>query len=484
MTAAASPNPALERWLEAIASKPVPVLAGSIGALARLKRQGDEAKPRDIAAAVQRDPMLTLIVLRYLQSNHSRRMLEDITTPEHAVMMLGTQRFFAAFQVLPAVEDILRGRPAALAGLMQVVGRARTAAAYAGAFAAARADLVLAQVVAAALLHDLAELLLWCFAPDQAEDIDRRLRATPGLRSADAQRDVLGVTLLELQLALARRWQLPDLIQSLMDDSQADKPRVQTVALAVAITRHSWRGWDNPALPYDFECINRQLGIAPATARRRIFEAALHSMAEREDTGESLSQSHLPPLPAEAKAGDKPGGGERGAANALDWLRRIARGQVLEGRPRGGLVQDARHDQMVAVAALMDGMCAGLGFRSGAFMVPAGPDRRMAAKFLAAGGQGIEWLQAEPRAAKALQDAALTKAAAFHSDRGSAPPKGLFVWPVTSRGAVCALAVALEPQGPEALALESFQRFKELGRSFNEALEQLGGNPFWLQRPG
>ena len=59
-------------------------------------------------------------------------------------------------------------------------------------------------------------------------------RLPPNLRSAAAQR-VLGFVLSDLQLALAREWRLPRLLQSLMDDAW-DHPRCNGTSLCRAGT--------------------------------------------------------------------------------------------------------------------------------------------------------------------------------------------------------------------------------------------------------
>src|SRR5207344_2771457 len=125
-----------------------------------------------------------------------------------------------------------------LQGAMRVISRACHAAYNARNFAALRHDMESDEVVTGALLHDLAELMLWLAAPAEAAQIEHMLEHQRGLRSANAQRACLGFALTDLQAALTHAWNLPSLLQSLMDDKQANLPRVQTVALSVAVARH------------------------------------------------------------------------------------------------------------------------------------------------------------------------------------------------------------------------------------------------------
>ncbi|HQV89523.1 MAG TPA: metal-dependent hydrolase, partial [Nitrosomonas sp.] len=52
---------------------------------------------------------------------------------------------------------------------------------------------------------------------------------------------------------------LPKLLITLMDDSCSSLQRVRNVTLAVNLARHSANGWDDAALPDDYEDIARLL---------------------------------------------------------------------------------------------------------------------------------------------------------------------------------------------------------------------------------
>jgi hypothetical protein len=120
------------------------------------------------------------------------------------------------------------------------------------------------------VFHDLAEILLWCFAPKLAIDIRDRQQADKTLRSSTAQEKVLGIRLFDLQRALCSAWHLPDLLNTLMDDANAHLPRVQNVTLAVNLARHSTSGWDDAALPDDFRAIEKLLHINRESLLKRL----------------------------------------------------------------------------------------------------------------------------------------------------------------------------------------------------------------------
>jgi len=277
-------------WARALDAVEIPVLQRTNVELSRLRENEERVVARDIARVLLHDPMFTLRVLRYLQAHRRAAQITDITTVEHALMMLGVAPFFAHFADLPTIESALAEKPIALEGFMRVAYRAHHAALYARDWANLRHDLRADEVAIAALLHDLSEMLLWCFAPESSSRVAALLHAEKSLRSSAAQVRVLGFKLGELQTLLIAQWRLAALLQSLMDDMHATHPRVVNVALAVNVARHSALGWDNPALPDDYAGIGKFLKLRPHEVLARI-----HRVAQQAET--ALDWFTLDPVP-------------------------------------------------------------------------------------------------------------------------------------------------------------------------------------------
>ena len=268
-------------WVRALDAVEIPVLGRTVEDLARLREREEQVVARDIARVLLHDPLFTLRVLRYLQAHRRAAQTADITTIEHALMMIGISPFFAHFDALPAIESRLAGQPRALEGFMRVACRAHQAALYARDWALVRHDLNADEVAIAALLHDLAEMLLWCFAPEMALHISAMLRADRSLRSSEAQLRVLGFRLAQLQDALIAGWGLAPLLRTLMDDMHATNPRVINVALAVDLARHSALGWTDAALPDDCAAVQRFLKLPHAELLARIRRSAVQAESAR-----------------------------------------------------------------------------------------------------------------------------------------------------------------------------------------------------------
>lgn len=287
----------LAAWLAYFDQIDIPVLAKSLETLAALRAREDEINAHDLADAVMHDPFLTLRVLRFLERHRARRQLQEITTIAHALMMVGTTTFFREFQSLPVVEEVLAGRTAGLVGLKRTMSRARHAALYAQDWAVLRHDIESDEVMVAALLRDVAEMLVWTCAPRVMMTVRALMQANPGMRSAEAQRRVFGFRGQALQLALARAWHLPTLLTELWDENQAERPRVRLVTLATRLARHSANGWFDPALPDDYAHIARFLGLSEEAVHQRILRVTLQAAKSWRWYGVPPAAAFLPMLP-------------------------------------------------------------------------------------------------------------------------------------------------------------------------------------------
>lgn len=274
------PLPDIESWVLLFAGNSLPVLRITKRRLEEMRADVDRVDARELARIILQDPIMTIRVLAFIQPLHGRSLQHDITTIASAVVMAGIEPFFHRFSELYTVEDQLHeAGPPALLNVLQTIRRAQRAADYAQEWAIWRHDINMEDVRIAALLHDLAEILVCCSAPALGLKIHALQQAQPTLRSVDAQTRVLGFPFLDLQRELCRAWHLPKLLQALIDDEHADTPRVRNVALAVRLARHSAHGWNDPALPDDYRDIGELLNLTPEAVRQRL---GLEPMPARE----------------------------------------------------------------------------------------------------------------------------------------------------------------------------------------------------------
>lgn len=252
----------LSEWVGFLTTAEIPVLKQTARNLAILEQDEQHLSARSIAHAVKYDPLMTVKLLRYLQQHKHRNQEHDVVEVEQIVMMLGLETTLNKVSAKPLVEEILgRNNMSALVYLLKTAHRANIASSYAFDWAVRLHDLHFEEIRIAALLHDIAEILMWCFAPNEMLQIRNLQKQDKTMRSAIAQESIFGFTLSQLQLELAVTWKLPQLLITLMDDNYSSLQRVRNVSLAINLARHSANGWDDAALPDDYEEIAKLLHL-------------------------------------------------------------------------------------------------------------------------------------------------------------------------------------------------------------------------------
>lgn len=242
-------------WLKRLSRVNIPVLKQTARALENLKLDDDNLNARDISAVVLNDPFMVFKVLSYAQKHQGKRQVQDLVEVEQAIIMMGTRTFFRELAPDLLVDDRLQSNIPSLTHLLRLIKRSHRAAYYAADWAAMHKDLHSEEIWIAALLHDFAEMLMWCFAPDKMNQIFDLQKKNRQLRSKEAQLSVLGFAMHDLQKALIQVYSMPPLLSHLMDEEEDWDRRAKNVSLAVNLARHSANGWDDAALPDDYQAI-------------------------------------------------------------------------------------------------------------------------------------------------------------------------------------------------------------------------------------
>ncbi|HRB98144.1 MAG TPA: HDOD domain-containing protein [Nitrosomonas sp.] len=249
----------LSEWVNFLTRSEIPVLKQTDRNLEILKQDDQHLSARSVAHVVKYDPLMTVKLLRYLLEHKHRCQEHDVVEVEQIILMIGLETTLNKVPSKPLAEDILHDDMNALVCLLKAAHRANIAAAYAFDWAVRLHDLHYEEIRIATLLHDISEMLMWCFAPNEMLQVNNLKKQNKAMRSAAAQERVFGFSLNQLQLELAIKWKLPKLLITLMDDSCSSLQRVRNVTLAVNLARHSANGWDDAALPDDYEDIARLL---------------------------------------------------------------------------------------------------------------------------------------------------------------------------------------------------------------------------------
>jgi len=258
-----SENERLDHWVSILTQADLPALKQTARDLNALRADEKKLTTSAVAAVIARDPIMTVKLLRYLQKHKRRTQTTEVVQVEQALLMLGIEPMFNKVPPEPLVESMFKSHIAALPHMLRVVHRSKRAADYAKEWAVELHDMRYEDVRVAAMLHDIAELLMWCFAPAEMLEIHNIQLKDKTLRSRIVQEAVLGFSFAELQMELVQQWGLPELLLLLMNESYANQPRVRNVLLAVNLARHSANGWDDAALQDDYKDIAELLRITP-----------------------------------------------------------------------------------------------------------------------------------------------------------------------------------------------------------------------------
>jgi len=252
----------LSQWIEFLGHADIPILRKTSNNLVRLRDGNACPSARAAAQIIKQDPLMVVKLLRHLQQHKRQRQAHDVIQVEQALIMLGVENALDQIVTESQVEILLHSHSSALVQLLHRMHRAHVAANYAFEWAVRLHDIHFEEIRTAALLHDMTELLLWCYVPDKMLAITASQQQDPTLRSRHAQEKVLGFAINDLQSKLVIAWQLPELLITLLNDSCAGYSRVRNVLLAVNLARHAAHGWDNAALPDDYRAVGELLRLS------------------------------------------------------------------------------------------------------------------------------------------------------------------------------------------------------------------------------
>lgn len=231
------------QWAAYLAVQQLPVMPRSKLLLTTLEAEkGDDLSANDLADLANGDPFLCLCLLREAENRRSTRLGHETTTPRNAAMQLGIQGFRELLSSSPDTDETN-------IGLVHCEVHAAWAGQLAATWSSARSDVSPDEVLMAALLAEIGELLLWHFAPELPQAALDALARGAAHRTAEAQELACGFKFKDLTLKCAEIWKLPAILVQLIRGT--DTVRANIAKLCIDTTRHLIASPDNPALPDD-----------------------------------------------------------------------------------------------------------------------------------------------------------------------------------------------------------------------------------------
>jgi len=229
---------ALEQWIIKLQRMPLPALRQSVEEL-RLLAVNDNVAIERLSRVVERDPGLTLHLLRRCGSQRHRYLGNGVSTIPHGLMLLGLTQVRQLTTSVP-LEDKLPSSKRLV--LRRHYSRAYHAAVQARKLAQLLRDFQPDEVFVATLLYSFTEMLLRLYLPkklDEAEQLARQRRIV----LAEAQYVILGFAISTLTRKMCDRWQLPKLLEESLDPANAWRQRIYVIMLTQQIARTAEQSW-------------------------------------------------------------------------------------------------------------------------------------------------------------------------------------------------------------------------------------------------
>ncbi|NWG87579.1 MAG: HDOD domain-containing protein [Hydrogenophilaceae bacterium] len=285
-----------KQWIELLGPTDLPVFRQTERRLALLAKEIDGVKTGDIAAVVLADPLMTLRIIHDANSRKSRHFDTEITTVDHALMMIGVNIFFKNYQGLKTVEDALSNQPRALQTAYMRLQRCLHAAWQARDFAVLHVDIRAEEVQVAALLGEISELLLCVLTPDTALKLQglRRKRA-----AAEAELEAIGGSFQKLQQTVLEAWHVPEMTRDLLDATIPARSRHTMLRAALAISRNAEEGWWADPLNEVYATLSELLGQPPERIAAIVHNNAVHAARANRWVPALPAARWLPLLPGE-----------------------------------------------------------------------------------------------------------------------------------------------------------------------------------------
>lgn len=265
---------ALKAWADKLQQGAIPAMRLNTEKVRQLSAQ-EHINMGELAVIIEKDPGLSTHLLNRINTIKHKNLRSEVTTVEHAVMMLGIEQLRSLPDAVPLLEKVENGE--SRQRLNRIYARSFHAAHLARHLATLRHDMDPAEIYLAAFLHDLGEMLLALYAPKKLQEIESHPKQQ-SIEPREAEYVVLGFGVDHLSLELGRRWYQPSLMRDSLKAENAANPRVLGVMLAVQIAKAAEQGWYTQKMTKTLEELARhmhkELGEVTAMVHRNAVEAA------------------------------------------------------------------------------------------------------------------------------------------------------------------------------------------------------------------
>jgi len=230
----------LAQWLDFLSEKPLPILNRTKLEVQSLINQA-HLSITQYATPVLFDAGFSARLFKHVNKQRVAAGKSPLTTLDNALSHLGQGAFQTFLNNTPLLEE-QKLADKNLQGYMRTMANACHAALQAKNWAQQRNVMQPEETQQAALMQNVTELMLWCYADDAMSQIEF-LHYVKKKPYETAAREVLGCGMRELGSVIAEKWHLPEMAQDGLRSRQEDFTLACGVSLAAELSRIVSQNW-------------------------------------------------------------------------------------------------------------------------------------------------------------------------------------------------------------------------------------------------
>lgn len=260
----------VEDWVNFLGKEHMPAMAVTVQKLNKLTSD-DDSRVSQLTEQILKDPSLTSRLLQVVNSAIYKGYGGNIKTVTRAIVMMGFDTIRDTSMSMQILDKILKHQPSQHL-MLQIANSFHGAMQARGMLSGSKVDAREEIFISTLLLH-FAELSLLSRDDEISRKLNKALSQEHG-PAKEAVRQVLGCGFNEISLALAKQWELGDLlIEALSRPSVPTKP-AQAVLLGDELSRVATLGWDSKQVIDVVEKIAEFRGIDPKVAMAEVKQVA------------------------------------------------------------------------------------------------------------------------------------------------------------------------------------------------------------------
>lgn len=283
----------LAQWLTYLSDKPLPILNRTKVEVQSLINQA-QLSITQYAAPIMFDGGFSARLFSHVNKQRVSAGRNPLTTLDNALSHLGQSAFQVFLNSTPLLDE-LKLSEVNTQGYLRTMSNACHAALEAKNWALQRNVMQPEETQLAALLQSVTELMLWCYGESTMQKIEH-LCYVKKQSYEDAAKSVLGCGMKELGIALAEKWQLPEMVEGGLSSRQDDFTLATGVSLASDLARIVSQNWYGKQASDVIQRIAKYKAKGEGEIERRLHLNAVAMTDELVEKGYMAPASLLPLL--------------------------------------------------------------------------------------------------------------------------------------------------------------------------------------------